>query len=174
MSETIITSSARPNQGLLALGLEAPVGFAALPRKHQRFVTEFLQSGNPTKAAEAAGYASPTARGCELRKNPSILAVIEQALRISGATPERNVARIEEAALYWHAQAMEEKNGEKARRAAAVIAQRYATLLASIHGKLTLNVSSSVRHEERISVEVVHRLAEGRQRVFNHEPNGVN
>jgi phage terminase small subunit len=174
MSETIITSSARPNQGLLALGLEAPVGFAALPRKHQRFVTEFLQSGNPTKAADAAGYASPNARGCELRKNPSILAVIEQALRIGGATPERNVARIEEAAIYWHTQAMDEKTGDKARRAAAVIAQRYATLLASIHGKLTLNVHERVEHEVRVSVEAVQRLTLGRQRSFNHEPSGVN
>ena len=178
MSEIITTSvNARPDQGLLALGLEAPVGFAALPRKHQRFVAEFLQSGNPARAAAAAGYASPNSRGSELRKNPCILAVIEQALRVSGATPERNVARIEEAAIYWHTQAMDEKSGEKSRRAAAAIAQRYATLLASIHGKLTLNVSGSVAHEHthRVSIEVTHRLADSRQRIFNrHEQLGAN
>ncbi len=168
-NDSTVELSNGAHQELLGLGLEAPVGFSTMSRQHQTFIREFLETGNPSEAARRAGYKTPNSRGAELRKNPCIRAVLEQALRISGATPERNVCRIEEAAAFWHNAQMTASSARE-KRSAAGHALRYATLLASIHGKLQLKVTEDVniKADITISTEQQKLLAESRQRYLLH------
>lgn len=152
---TTPTDAPRASQqaDLFPPGLDAPAGFAGLLTRQQKAVAAYLEVGNWTEAARRAGYPNPEVRGAELRKNRKVSIVIQQALLQSGATPERNASRVEQAAIYWHNQSMEAA-GASERRAAASYAIKYATLLASIHGKLKLQVGGEVSVSGNITLSV--------------------
>lgn len=166
------TESPESRQAWLFGIAEAPAGFHSLSSREQKFVLAYLQSGSTTAAAKSAGYGQPS-RGSELRKKPDVSAVIAQALRQGGATPERNAARIEEAAVYWHQRSLDETVGSKERRECAAAAHRYATLLASIHGKLGLNLTGHIHHtgEIRVTVDKQREIAESRKRYLERLQN---
>jgi len=156
---------------------KAPAGFQSLSAQQQTFVLVYIQTGNQTYAAASAGYKSPNARGSELRKNPSIAAVIAQAMQRAGATPERNLARIEEATVKWHALAMASGNTDAGRKAAK-LAKDYMTLLASIHGKLNLNLTGNIDVNHKVEVkpedyDKLHSLRQGYLKMNAEAGNGL-
>jgi phage terminase small subunit len=66
-----------------------------LTQKQQKFVEEYLKSGNATQSAIKAGYSKKTAKevGCENLTKPNIKAEIE---KINKETHNANIATIEE------------------------------------------------------------------------------
>lgn len=78
-----------------------PSAFSQLNPQQQKFVTEYLERFNATKAAIAAGYSEDRAEhtGYDLRQNPTVAEAIAEGLTSRGITEARISSAIAELAF---------------------------------------------------------------------------
>jgi phage terminase small subunit len=114
---------------------------AELPRRKQRFTTEYCIDLNATQAAIRAGYSAATAgqAGHRLLKDPVIAAAVAERLaELDGrarAVAEKNVERQESRALITVADVID-FSGEKPRlRPKSEILERARVAIASVRAK---------------------------------------
>ena len=129
-------------------------GYAALTPKQRKFAEAILAGTPQREAALLAGVteASADRYASETRRKPEVARFLAQGFVKAGSTPERNLSRIEEAAVFWHEKALNLPAG-KEKSEAGRMAHSYASLLASIHGKLNLNLSVTAKVEHRHTLD---------------------
>jgi hypothetical protein len=123
----------------------AVVGYCALPLRTQNFVLGLLAGKSKRIAARDAGYSEKHADTAaqKLVNSGKVRAVLAQAWAKAGATPERFISRIEERASRYHEALKTLPEGSPEWRLMAKLARDEDALLASIHGRLNINLKMS-------------------------------
>jgi hypothetical protein len=153
MSDTLATEllqAATPpdSQGTL-FDLAEVEGFGALSMRERRFCEAITQGLSQRQAARFAGVTGDDAAcdvaGSRLARKPEVRRYLDQYWRRAGATIETSIAQAMR--MQAHAFARFEEATDRATRADAMRQWQIATtMLATIHGKLSLNVSGTIDH----------------------------
>jgi hypothetical protein len=88
------SSSQIADEQRLAGITEATNVVSELTAQQRRWLIRYLLHGNATKAAEEAGYTHPGKQGPRLRKNPKILAAIDEYFHTQEMSAKEVVARL--------------------------------------------------------------------------------
>lgn len=134
-----------------------PAGIAELTLREIKFVEAYLRTGNATRSWIDAGGAPASAHveASKTLKKPKVARFVAQGVKALAGSADKVAARVVQRALMWHDRFKEAAhlNDWKAARQAAAEANRADALLASILGKLNLNVN--------LQGEVVHAHLDG-------------
>jgi hypothetical protein len=130
-------------------------GFGALSRREQRFAEAIVSGMSQRQAAKFAGISGDQScldsAGYDLARKAQVRRVVTQALNRAGASIDTTLAqavRVQLRALDdW-----EKATDLKARQAAHREWLAAATLIASIHGRLNINVTGGLNHEQSFTV----------------------
>lgn len=138
--------------------VETVQGYGVLRAKERLFVQALFEGKSQREAARSAGIVGDDKRldeaGCKLAKTGKVRAIMNQAWARSGASIDdtlRQAAEIQRAA---YAEAMAQPTAER-RKAAFDQWAKTSALIASIHGRLQLNVTGSVAHTHTGEVSFV-------------------
>jgi hypothetical protein len=129
--------------------VETVQGYATLKAKERRFVQALFEGKNQREAARAAGIVGNDKRldeaGCRLARTRKVSALMNQAWARSGASIDDTLKQAAELQRITFAEATSELTAER-RKAAFDQWGKVSALIASIHGRLQLNVTGSVAH----------------------------
>ena len=148
-----------PQQPELELfAVETVSGYATLRAKERLFVQALFEGKSQREAARAAGIAGDDKRldeaGCKLARTRKVAALMNQAWARSGASIDDTLRQAAELPRTTFAEAMAQPTAER-RKAAFDQWAKTAALIASIHGRLQLNVTGSVSHNHTGAVDFV-------------------
>ena len=131
------------------------MGYAHLSPREQKFVRALFEGKSQRDAAKEAGIAGLDSvidvAASKLVRRGKVQALMNQAWAKSGATIDETLKQAAELAKRAFCEAQGAENAAK-RREAFVQWRDAAALLASIHGKLTLNVSGQLNHHHTVTV----------------------
>ncbi len=134
-------------------------GFGSLSKREQDFAAAIFEGLTQRAAAARAGVTgSPEVldqAGHSLMRNPRVQRLLAQAWAKSGASIHRTLAQAAHLQMLAYQQAVEADTA-KVREAAMKQWAQCSTLIASIHGKLSLNIAGSIQHEHGGQVNVIH------------------
>lgn len=129
--------------------VETVQGYGVLGAKHRRFVQALFEGKSQREAARAAGIAGDDKRldeaGCKLARTGKVAALMNQAWTRSGASIDDTLRQAAELQRQAYREASGAVTAER-RKAALEQWAKTSALIASIHGKLQLNISGSVQH----------------------------
>lgn len=147
-------------------------GYAALSGRDRRFVQALFEGCNHTEAARRAGiegtdeYVRKAA--CMMVRKGKVVAVMNQAWTKAGANIDETLRQATELAKRAYAEAIAAETPER-RKAAQALWKDAATLIASIHGKLTLRIDGKVDHNHTtvlVPAEALPAMAQMRRDVI--------
>ena len=137
-------------------------GFGSLSKREQAFAASIFEGLTQRAAAARAGVTgSPEVldqAGHTLMRNTRVQRLLAQAWAKSGASIHRTLAQAAHLQMLAYQQAVQADTA-KVREAAMKQWAQCSTLIASIHGKLCLNVTGSIQHEHGGAVNVIHESA---------------
>jgi hypothetical protein len=152
-----LTHAAPEHQGML-FDLADVEGFGALSRRERMFCEGIVLGLSQRQAARAAGVQGDDAAvdviACRLAKKPEVRRFLGQCWTRSGANIAQTLmqaTRIQQRA--WHD--YETATNRDARAAAMKEWREASTLVASIHGKLSLRVDGQIDHRHSGAIGVV-------------------
>lgn len=158
-------------------GMEQVQGYATLRPREQKFVQALFEGATQREAMQRAGYNGSSQNGADvtahkLAKSGRIQAVMNQAWLKSGNSIDTTLRQTAEV----QARAFDEwqKGTSAANREQAFTEWlKASTLLASIHGKLSLKVEGEFTHKHLvISPEMENKLIDARRRTLIHLGEG--
>lgn len=138
-----------PAQQPELFALETVQGYGALGAKERLFVQALFEGCNQSEAGRRAGITGSDEyirkAACKLATKGNVQALMNQAWARSGASIDDTLKQAAELQRRTYAEAMQEPTA--ARRADAFNQwAKTSALIASIHGRLQLNVTGSVAH----------------------------
>ena len=126
--------------------LDTIQGCASLKAQEQLFARAIFEGHTQRQAVKLAGYTGTAAvldvQACRLMKTAKVRSVLEQAWVRSGASIDTTLRQAAELQARAYREAIESDTVEK-RKLAASQWKEASSLIASIHGKLTVNVKHS-------------------------------
>jgi phage terminase small subunit len=129
--------------------VETVQGYGSLGRKERTFVQALFEGCNQTEAGRRAGIIGSDEyirkAACKLATKGNVQALMNQAWAKSGASIDDTLMQAAELQRLAFGEAKEAPTAER-RKAAADQWVKTSALIASIHGRLNLNVSGSVAH----------------------------
>lgn len=129
--------------------VETVQGYGTLGAKERLFVQALFEGKSQREAARAAGVVGDDKRldeaGCKLARTGKVSALMNQAWARSGASIDDTLRQAAEIQRLTFAEAATAPTAER-RKAAFDQWAKTAALIASIHGRLQLNVTGSVAH----------------------------
>lgn len=129
--------------------VETVQGYGALGRKERLFVQALFEGRSQRDAARIAGHqgSDEVVDACASRavRNAKVQALMNQAWARSGASIDDTLKQAAELQRQAYCEAAEAPTAER-RKAALDQWAKTSALIASIHGKLQLNISGSVAH----------------------------
>lgn len=129
--------------------VETVQGYGALGAKERLFVQALFEGKTQREAARSAGIQGDDKRldeaGSKLARTGKVSALMNQAWARSGASIDDTLKQAAELQRLTFAEAASAPTAER-RKAAFEQWAKTAALIASIHGKLQLNVTGSVAH----------------------------
>lgn len=138
--------------------VETVSGYGALGAKERLFVQALFEGCNQSEAGRRAGLTGTDdyirKAACKLATKGNVRALMNQAWARSGASIDDTLRQAAELQRTTFAEAMAQPTAER-RKAAFDQWAKTSALIASIHGRLQLNVTGSVNHNHTGSVDFV-------------------
>lgn len=163
--------SAAPVQQEL-FSVETVQGYSLLTARDRKFVQALFEGCNQTEAARRAGiegtdeYLAKAA--CLMVRKGRVQAVMNQAWARAGASIETTLRHAAELEARAFAEAIAAQTPER-RKAAQTLWHQAATLIASIHGKLSMRIEGKVDHNHTtvvVPAEALPAMAQMRRDVI--------
>lgn len=138
--------------------VETVSGYGALGAKERLFVQALFEGCNQSEAGRRAGLTGTDdyirKAACKLATKGNVRALMNQAWARSGASIDDTLRQAAELQRTTFAEAMAQPTAER-RKAAFDQWAKTSALIASIHGRLQLNVTGSVSHNHTGAVDFV-------------------
>lgn len=133
--------------------VESVQGYGVMGARERKFVQALFEGCNQTEAAKKAGVEGSDEylrkAGCKLAQKGSVQAVMNQAWVRAGASIDTTLKQAAELQQRTFAEAIKADSPEK-RKAAFTQWREASVLIAGIHGKLTVKVEGTIRHEGNV------------------------
>lgn len=134
--------------------LESVQGYGVLTARERRFCEALFEGCTQREAAKRAGFQGSDevldAAASRAVRNVKVRSVMNQAWTRSGASIEDSLKQAAELQRLSFCEAVTAPTAERRKLAFAQWKEATA-LIASIHGKLTLNVNGTMRHEHTVT-----------------------
>jgi hypothetical protein len=134
-----------------AVGLDAlPVGASDLSRKQLEFCLAYLKTGSAVAAAKIAGYGDAQAHASKVMQQPKVAAFLGKVIAKVAGNADKLIERVWERSARLHEQLTElqakPEGGRDFKKEVQLtdLANKTDTLLATILGKLIVNVQGNI------------------------------
>ena len=156
MLDSAGVESAAPVQSEL-FSVDSVQGYSILTARDRRFVQALFEGCNQTEAARRAGIEGSEEylrkAGCTMVTKGKVQALMAQAWTRAGANIDTTLRHAAELEARAFAEAIAAETPER-RKAAQALWHQAATLIASIHGKLSLRLEGRIDHHHSGTVPI--------------------